>query len=57
MSEIKLEIKVSERWLEVSYWIFRSWTGERRRNGVRYYGERYNLGSEELISENQVTAD
>lgn len=41
----KLEIEHSGRWLEVSNWIFRSWTGNRRKNGKEYKGPVYILGT------------
>lgn len=46
-----LEIKVrstDNHWVEVSEWIFRSWTGARRKNGKAYEGPVYYLGSEKV---------
>lgn len=41
-----LEIKVHRDWLKVTGWIFRSWTGDRRVNGVAYTGPVYVLHSD-----------
>lgn len=32
------EILVNDQWVKVSWYIFRSWTGERRLDGLKYYG-------------------
>lgn len=44
-----LEIKVNSGWIEVDEWIFRSWTGERRKNNEEYNGPVYMLGSDEIF--------
>lgn len=41
-----LEIKLSHgKWVKVDRYIFRSWTGERRRDGVAYNGPVFMLGT------------
>ena len=45
MSEAKLEIKVYDRWVEVDWYIFRSWSGGRRMDGQTYIGPTALLGS------------
>jgi hypothetical protein len=46
-----LEIRVRQKsveWSKVDPWIFRSWTGQRRVNGVLYSGPSYYLGRNEV---------
>lgn len=42
----KLEIKVNGCWLEVTEFIFKSWGGERRKDGIAYVGTVVYLGIE-----------
>lgn len=39
-----LEIMVNGRWVGVTWWIFRSWSGRRRLDGLPYYGPSCLLG-------------
>lgn len=39
-----LEIKVNSRWVTVTWYIFRSWTGPRKLDGMPYYGPAVELG-------------
>lgn len=48
-AEQTLEILVSGEWKIVTDSIFRSWMGERRLNGGRYYGPVYKLDSNEIV--------
>jgi hypothetical protein len=41
----KLEILSNRSWIEVTRYIFRSYTGPRRINGKPYNGPRYYLGT------------
>lgn len=41
-----MEIFSGGRWIEVSEWIFRSYTGERRLNNKPYNGPVYVLGTD-----------
>jgi len=45
---LKLEIKINSTWGRVTYFIFRSWSGERRVNGRSYHGPVRYLGSTKL---------
>lgn len=44
----KLEIKAYDVWIPVSPYIFRSWSGLRRKNGKRYRGKVYYLGTRKI---------
>ena len=50
----KLEIYNNSIWLEVSQYIFRSWAGERRVNGIEYKGKVFYLGSRKLYKQSEV---
>lgn len=45
----KLEINVQGSWVEVNLWIFRSWSGPRRIDGVDYTGRVFYLGRDEEV--------
>ena len=45
---MKLEIHVNSAWVEVTEWIFRSWTGGRRIDGVPYHGPVFYLGKDDV---------
>lgn len=46
---MKYEIKLTDgRWIEVSEWIFRSWTGERRIDGKEHSGDVFLLGTDKV---------
>jgi hypothetical protein len=45
MARQKYELKVNAVWSEVDWYIFRSWNGERRINGLAYVGPVYYLGT------------
>jgi hypothetical protein len=47
-SPTKLEILLGKTWTEVNEWIFRSWSGERRQDGVAYRGPVYLLGTTKI---------
>lgn len=40
-----LEIRCNGRWVQVTESIFRAWCGGRRKNGKRFRGRVYTLGS------------
>lgn len=40
-----LEICVNDKWVKVSWYIFRSWSGLRRIDGLPYYGPTCLLGA------------
>jgi len=44
-----LEIYVNKAWHQVSLWIFRSWAGPRRIDGVDYDGTVFYLGSDRAV--------
>jgi len=43
-----LEVLYEGMWVVTDPDIFRSWTGLRRRNGEKYHGEVYNMGTDIL---------
>jgi len=45
---MKYEIFVNGEWLEVSEWIFRSWTGDRRIDGLPHSGDVFLLGTDKI---------
>ncbi len=46
----KFEIKTEHgSWVKVTEYIFRSYTGERRKNGKKYHGPVYYLGTNKEI--------
>lgn len=47
----KLEISVAGRWVEVTHFIFRSWRGDRRVDGVPWVGPVFYYGSRTLLGE------
>lgn len=47
VGSIVYEIKLADgRWIKVAEFIFRSWTGERRKDGVAFAGPVFVLGKE-----------
>jgi hypothetical protein len=48
----KYEIRVrpSAEYVAVSHWIFRSWTGPRKLDGIEYVGPTFNLGGTEEVA-------
>ena len=42
------EIQVNGSWVKVNDWIFRSWGGPRRQDGVAVTGPVYYLGSDKV---------
>lgn len=54
---MRYEILLNNRWLKVSEYIWRSFTGARCRDGKVWQGPRYILGTEDSIHENQVCND
>jgi len=50
----KLEILVRRSWVEVSNYIFRSWAGERKKDGAPHYGPVYLVGSEEVFKDTRL---
>lgn len=40
-----LEVSVNGRWVKVTWWIFRSWSGGKRLNGMPWYGPSCLLGA------------
>jgi len=50
MKKSKYEIKVNNNWAEVSFSIFRSWAGERKRDGKNYLGKVYYYLGKEVFS-------
>lgn len=46
--EPNYEIKLHGSWLKVNDWIFRSWQGERRQDGVPFQGPVFYLGSDKV---------
>ena len=47
--EAKLEILVNTVWIEVSPWIFRSWSGGRKVDGKAYSGTVFSLGMNTIV--------
>jgi hypothetical protein len=43
------EIQVNGSWLEVNWWIFRSWSGPRQLNSKPFEGEVFYLGSDKPV--------
>jgi hypothetical protein len=47
-NKYELKTRPTSEWVKVTEYIFRSWTGQRRINGVEYHGPCYYLGTDEI---------
>lgn len=45
------EIRINKEWMIVSYEVFRSWDGERRKNGLAFLGPVYYPFSNQVSKE------
>jgi hypothetical protein len=52
LDHTKYEIQCYKEWVEVTEYIFRSWTGARRIDGVDHTGPVYRLGTDWLYTGN-----
>ncbi len=46
--EPNYEILCNSSWIQVTEWIFRSWAGERRKDGQAFVGPVFYLGSDKV---------
>jgi hypothetical protein len=53
---MKYEIKINGSWAEVTSYIFRSWSGKRRIDGVDAIGPVYYLGSKKVATRADIEA-